>query len=210
VAPQALAISAAQAFTSLALPEALVFAGLCLFVLGSAFYSIVLPLIVYRWLFRPMRPDQFAPSYWIIMGAAAITTLAGARLLPLVGADPVLQPIRGFVAGGTVLFWSLGSWWIPLLCGLTLWRYRVGADQLGYRPDNWSIVFPLGMYTVASRQFADALGLNLLVVVPRVFVWFALGAWCLTCAGMLRHLVRWGRAGGGGCPARPPQCSPPS
>jgi tellurite resistance protein TehA-like permease len=104
VAPEALAISAARAFRSLTMPELLLLASLCLFALGTAFYLILVMLIVYRWLFWPMSPDQFVPSYWINMSAAAITALAGARLLPLVGADPVLDPARGFVVGETVMF----------------------------------------------------------------------------------------------------------
>jgi hypothetical protein len=77
----ALAISATRAVRSLTMPEPLVLASLCLFALGIAFYLILLMLIVYRWLFWPVSPDQFVPSYWINRGAAAITALAGARLL---------------------------------------------------------------------------------------------------------------------------------
>jgi tellurite resistance protein TehA-like permease len=187
VAPQALAISALQSATSMPSPEPVLFASLCLFGLGSAFYLIVLMLIVYRWLFWPMRRDQFASSYWINMGAAAITVLAGARLLPLVGADPNLVLARGFVAGETVMFWSLATWWIPLLCGLTLWRWRAGAAPIGYRLANWSIVFPLGMYTAASWHFSRVMGLPFLAMVPRVFIWVAILAWCLAFAGMFRR-----------------------
>jgi tellurite resistance protein TehA-like permease len=192
VAPEALAIAATRAVRSWT-PEPLALASLCLFALGSTFYLILLTLIVYRWLFRPMRPDQFASSYWINMGAAAITALAGARLLPHLGADPALRQARGFVEGDTVLFWSLATWWIPLLCGLTLWRWLAGTKARGYRLEHWSIVFPLGMYTTASWNFAHVIGPSMLATVPRVFVWVAILAWCLTFAGMLRQLGGWHR-----------------
>jgi tellurite resistance protein TehA-like permease len=187
VAPQALAMSAAHAAGALSRPEPLVLAGLCLFALGTAFYLILLTLIVHRWLFRPMRPEQFAPTYWINMGAAAITAVAGARLLPLVGADPVLQTARGFMVGEILVSWSLATWWIPLLCGLTLWRYRAGASLFDYRLDNWSIVFPLGMYAVATWHFARIVGLSYLELVSHAVFWVAVAAWCLTFAGMIRR-----------------------
>ena len=188
VATEALAIAATRASTMVSRPDIVALAGLCLFLLGGALYLILLVLIVYRWLFWPMSPDQLVPSYWINMGAAAITTLAGARLLPLIGPDPALGSARGFVLGETVMFWSLATWWIPLLAVLTVWRHRGGAVPLVYRLENWSIVFPLGMYTAASWSFSQALGLPFLAVVPRIFVWIAIMAWCVTFAGMIRRL----------------------
>jgi tellurite resistance protein TehA-like permease len=193
VAPEALAISAAQASGSIAAHEPLVFAGLCLFVLGTAFYVILITLILYRWLFRPMRPDRFAPSYWINMGAAAITVFAGARLLRVLDPDSVLAPLRGFVSGETVMFWALATWWIPLLCGLTVWRFRAGAAVPDDPFENWSIVFPLGMYTAATWHFSRVLGPAFLRVVPPVFVWFAILSWCLVFAGTVHRLGGWHR-----------------
>jgi tellurite resistance protein TehA-like permease len=203
VASEALAISATHAVGSLAMSEPVVLASLSLFALGSAFYVILLMLIVYRWLFWPLSPDQFGPLYWINMGAAAITALAGARLLPLVSAEPVFQSLRGFVVGETLLFWSLATWWIPWLCGLTIWSYRAGAKPLGYRLENWSIVFPLGMYTTASWNISHVIGLPFLMVIPQVFAWVAIAAWCLTFAGMLRRLGGWHRRHGHVVPSRP-------
>jgi tellurite resistance protein TehA-like permease len=124
------------------------------------------------------------------MGAAAIATLAGTRVLALIDAGPSLAPVRDFVFSATILFWALASWWIPLLAVLMLWRHRGGAVPLAYRTENWSIVFPLGMYTTATWHLAHGLGLPFLDDIPRVFVWIALVAWCLTFAGMLRRAFR--------------------
>ena len=51
------------------------------------------------------------------------------------------------------------------------------------------MVFPLGMYTTAAWHFSHELGLPFLDVVPAVFVWLTLAAWCLTFVGMLRSGV---------------------
>jgi tellurite resistance protein TehA-like permease len=183
VATEALAILTTH--TAFAPAPAVALASLCLFLLGGAFYALLLIAIVYRWLFLPMRPDELTPAYWINMGAAAIATLAGTRLLPELGADPALLPVRDVVFGATLLFWSIASWWIPLLAALTLWRHLSGA-RLVYRLDNWSMVFPLGMYATASWRLSQAFDLPFVAVIPHVFVWVALAAWSLTFAGMLR------------------------
>ena len=44
-------------------------------------YILFIALILYRWMFFPLTPDTLTPSYWINMGALAITTLAGSRLI---------------------------------------------------------------------------------------------------------------------------------
>ena len=188
VAPEALAIAGTHAAGMTSAPQPVVLASLCLFSLGSVFYLILLILIIYRWLSRPMTPDQATPSYWINMGAASITALAGARLLMLTNAAPVLVSVREFVAGETVIFWSIATWWIPPLIALTFWCRRVWVFPVGYRLEHWSIVFPVGMYTAASWNFSHAVGLPVLTIIPRGLVWIAIAIWCLTIVGMVRHL----------------------
>lgn len=189
VATEALAILTSRAAGALWPPAPVAFVSLCLFLLGGALYLILLILIVQRWLFLPLQPEQLTAPYWINMGAAAIAALAGTRVLALVEAAPALAPVGDFVFSTTILFWALASWWIPLLAMLTVWRHRGGAVRLVYRIDNWSIVFPLGMYTIATWRVAHELGLPFLAAIPLVFVWIALAAWCLTFAGMLRDAL---------------------
>jgi tellurite resistance protein TehA-like permease len=186
VATEALSILTGRAADAVAPHAPALFASLAFFLLGAGFYAILLIAIVQRWLFLRLRPDQLTAPYWINMGAAAIATLAGSRLISALGADPAVPGLRDFVLGTTVLFWSWATWWIPLLAILTVWRHRPGAVRFGYRPDNWSIVFPLGMYTTATWRLAHEIGLPFLEAIPQVFVWVALTAWVLSFAGMLR------------------------
>jgi hypothetical protein len=46
---------------------------------GLLLYLIVVALILLRWLTVPMTPATLGPPYWILMGATAISVLAGAR-----------------------------------------------------------------------------------------------------------------------------------
>jgi len=55
-----------------------------------------------------------------------------------------------------------------------------------YDPQYWSLVFPLGMFTVATILFEKAAGLNVLHLIPRVTIWFAWFAWTATFLGMLK------------------------
>jgi tellurite resistance protein TehA-like permease len=190
VATEALAILTTRAAFAIAPPQPAVFVSLCLFLLGGAFYAALLILIVYRWLFLPMRAEQVTPDYWINMGAAAISTLAGTRLLSIAGSATDVTLLRGFVFVATVSFWSLATWWIPLLTVLTVWRHRPGGVRLAYRIDNWAIVFPLGMYTTATWRLSHEIGMAFLQPVSGVFVWVALAAWVLTFTGMLRAAIR--------------------
>lgn len=189
VAPESSAILGAQIAGSFSSPKFVVFVSLSLCLLGAAFYLVIITLILYRWLFEPMAPSEFTPAYWINMGAAAITALAGARLSVAVVSDPKLASIGGCLLGMTWFFWSVASWWIPLLAVLMVWRRVIGRLRLVYQFDYWSLVFPLGMYATATLSFARAIDAKFLAVVSRFFLFAAIGAWCLVVVGMVRHFV---------------------
>ena len=189
VAPQSSAILGAQIAGGFSSPEIAIFASLSLYLLGGAFYLVIITLILYRWIFEPMAAEQLTPSYWINMGAAAITTLAGARLSSAVVSNPVLAITRGYIIGETLLFWSVASWWIPLLAGLMVWRHLIRRVRLVYQFDYWSLVFPLGMYAAATLSFTQTIGAEFLTAVPGFFFWAAIVAWCLTFFGMMRRLA---------------------
>ena len=61
--------------------EIILFLSLLAYLVGAMLYVILMALILYRWLFFSLPADTMTPPYWINMGALAITTLAGSRLL---------------------------------------------------------------------------------------------------------------------------------
>lgn len=186
VATESLAVLGAIVAPTFADPRHPLFIALAAYLAGTMLYVVLISLILYRWIFFSMSAQALTPTYWINMGAVAITTLAGSRLILASGSWPVLVELRPFLVGATLLAWTTATWWIPLLVIVGIWRHGVMRVPISYDPVYWSLVFPLGMYTAATIQFERATGFDFLAVVPRVFVWPALVAWLLTFAGMLR------------------------
>jgi tellurite resistance protein TehA-like permease len=158
----------------------------CLVVwLGSVMlYVWIISLIFYRYAFFPLSPSDLSPPYWINMGAAAISTLAGAMLVVAAPHSPVVTSVLPFVRGLTLLWWATASWWIPMLVILGVWRHLYRRFPLRYDPLYWGAVFPLGMYTVCTARLSRAVDAPYLFSFARGFVWVAMAAWLLTAVGL--------------------------
>ena len=170
-------------------PDAIYFASLVAYFLGAMFYIILITLILYRWIFRSMEANMLTPPYWINMGALAITTLAGARLLIAAEESQVLAPFRTFIPGFTLFFWATATWWIPLLALVGIWKHLWQRIPLSYDPQYWSLVFPLGMYSSATFIFAQVAKLPGLQTFARSFAYLALLAWIITFFGLVANIA---------------------
>ena len=192
VATQSMAVLAALLAPHTPQPARLVlnFGALAAWLCGGMLYVWVISLIFYRLAFFGFAPQDLTPTYWINMGAMAISALAGGLLVVDATGAPFLQGLLPFVKGGTVLYWAVGTWWIPLLLALIAWRLRHGPDPWRYDVGYWGAVFPLGMYSAATYQMSQVLGLRFLLPLARGFFWLALASWLLTALGLLRHLLR--------------------
>ena len=188
VATESLAVLGTLVAQALDPVSPILFVALCTYLLGAMFYILFIALIVYRWIFLRMDPAKLTPPYWINMGALAITTLAGARLLLGSGSWKVLHDLQPFIGGFTLFFWATGTWWIPLLVIVGFWRHVIERVPIAYDAQYWSLVFPLGMYTVATFVFANATGISFLLIIPHIFVYIAMLAWAITLGGMLFKL----------------------
>jgi tellurite resistance protein TehA-like permease len=156
---------------------------------GGMLYIWIIGLIFYRYTFFPMSPADLAPPYWINMGAAAISTLAGAYLALSAPASPLLTGLLPFIRGLTLMWWATATWWIPMLISLGIWRHVFRKFPIRYDPLYWGAVFPLGMYTVATIRLAAAIDAPFLLEIPRVSIYVALVAWALAFIGLVSRVM---------------------
>lgn len=169
--------------------EPILFFTLCMFLVGCMLYLLLITLIFYRFTFLNLTSATLTPPYWINMGAVAITTLAGARLILAAPEWSFLAEILPFLKGFTLFFWAGGTWWIPLLFILGFWRHVYKRFPLQYDPQYWGMVFPLGMYTACTFQLSKAINFEPLMLIPRVFIYFAFAAWLAASVGLIYSLL---------------------
>lgn len=170
--------------------EECLFFNLVMWLGGGMLYIWIISLIFYRYTFFKLNPADLSPPYWINMGAMAISTLAGTVLIAAAPGSPLLEQILPFLKGFTLFFWATATWWIPMLVILGIWRHVYKRFPLVYDPLYWGAVFPLGMYTACTFRLANVLDIPFLLIVPRGFIYIALGAWLLTFIGLVLNLVR--------------------
>ena len=165
------------------------FVALSMWLWGGMMYIWMISLIFYRYTFFKFSPGDFSSLYWINMGAMAISTLAGSLLIENAADAQFLESLSPFLKGFTILFWATGTWWIPMLLILGVWRHLYWKLPLRYDSQNWGAVFPLGMYATCTFEMARAMNLDFLLPVARVFVYVALLAWATTFIGLIKSLV---------------------
>lgn len=166
------------------------FFALSMWLWGGMFYIWMMSLIFYRYSFFKFPPSDLSPPYWINMGAMAISTLAGSLLVMNAVDAPFLLTLQPFIKGFTIFYWVTGTWWIPMLLVLGVWRYIYRRFPLRYDPLYWGAVFPLGMYATSTFEMTRALGLDFLRLPLEIFFGIALVAWLVTFIGMLHGLLK--------------------
>ena len=154
---------------------------------GVILYLLVAGLVTVALVAFPVRPAGLAPAYWVFMGASAISVLAGAQILRL-PSSPLVAATHVVVAGLSVVLWAFGSWLIPFLVIAGVWRHMVHRVPLAYEPGMWSIVFPVGMYGVASQELGRVLRVEWLVTLGRDEAWAALAVWAAVLLAMAARL----------------------
>ena len=196
VSTQALAVSSALLAARIGQPFRLELnlVALSMWLWGGMLYIWMMSLIFYRYTFFPFSPADLSPPYWINMGAMAISTLAGSLLILNTPHAPFLNSMLPFLKGFTVFYWATGTWWIPMLLVLAVWRHLVRRFPFAYDPMYWGAVFPLGMYAVSTLRMIDALHLPFLAPLPQLMFAIGMLAWCLLFLGQLRALPRHWRA----------------
>ncbi len=160
-----------------------------LWALGMIFYAIFVTLFGYRIFFKDMQLDDFSPLMWVIMGAAAISANAGTNLLLTDPFFPSLLDLQPVVKMMSIMLWTWATWWIPLLVIFGLWKHGYKKVKLTYDPRQWSIVFPLGMYTVATNNLALSAEFTPLSFFSRAMLWVSVLVWILVIAGFIKKMT---------------------
>lgn len=171
-------------------PEVLLLFTLLMYLLGGMLYLLLVPLVFYRLFFNPLKAESLSPTYWISMGAVAITTLAGSRLMLNAPFWSFLSNLLPFLYGLTLFFWAFATWLIPLMVMLGIWRHLFKKVPIRYDPHFWGMVFPLGMYTVSTLILAKGTHLGFLEIIPQYFLYISLLAWLATISGLVIHLTK--------------------
>jgi tellurite resistance protein TehA-like permease len=160
--------------------SALHWLAVALWALGGALYVIIMALLARRLVRFRLRPWELTPDWWIVMGAPAIFALGGATLdragLP--------SPIGLLGLAG----WAAASFWIPVLVVAELWRARTLLPR--FRPERWTMVFPLGMYSACGQLGGRVLGLSWMHGIGRAWFAVALAGWIAIAAGEVRFAFR--------------------
>lgn len=160
--------------------------------IGVILYGIFVTLFSYRIFFERLEPEQITPLFWVVMGASAISANAGSALIMCAPRVAFLSALRPFVEGATLVLWAWSTWLIPLFVVFGVWRHLVRKVPLTYSPMYWSMVFPLGMYNVATYRLSLAADYAPLRVIPKFMIWVALSVWACTMLGLIRKLVQSG------------------
>lgn len=171
--------------------DVLAFMCLALFCLGLVLYLIVMTIFFLRWTFVAFEPTEANPPSWIAAGALAIIVLAGSNLLLAQDAAPRIANVAPAVEVLVVLGWATATFWFPLMIAIGVWRHVIRRVPLRYEPSYWALVFPLGMYGVASARMIDAINLSALDWLPPLMLAVALAAWALAFAGLITTTLSW-------------------
>lgn len=168
-----------------------IFSSFVWWMIGSFLYMIFITLIIYRLVFFKVSPDALVPPYWINMGALAITTLAGSILcINIPKVEGPFADFLGFTKGFTLFFWSFGTWWIPFLIIIGIWKYVINKTQFKYSPLYWAMVFPLGMYTACTIRLSQAIQMPFIANISKYFIYAAFAAWGFIFVNMILSMIK--------------------
>ncbi|MBB5633522.1 tellurite resistance protein TehA-like permease [Cryobacterium mesophilum] len=158
--------------------------------IGVVLYIVLTVIITLRLMTTTQDAFGIRPTYWVYMGATAITVYSGWSILSLLADLPIIKATHDFVSGFTFMLWAFGVWWIPLLVIFGLWRHAVKRYPVQYESELWSMVFPLGMFSVASIHLGRLLGLPIVHDLGIICTWIAGVMWVAVTALMLKSAAR--------------------
>lgn len=122
-------------------------------------YFVMITLIFFRYFFRPLKEKDFSPTWWINMGALAISALSGCHLINIIQQTP-FNFLHHFILTIIFCLWLLALWWGILLSVFFIFRVIDRSIRFQYSIKNWSAIFPIGMCYVSSFSVLTQLQLS--------------------------------------------------
>lgn len=156
---------------------------------GVGLYLICAVFVGMRALLHRIGPEDLDAPYWVMMGALAISVVAGSKILEG-GTSPIFEATTVIIAGASAILWAISTWLIPALVIAGLWRHFRHRISLGYSAGLWSMVFPLGMYSVASTNVGKVDGVPIISWIGAQWYWIGLTVWAIVFAAMVWSFVR--------------------
>lgn len=189
VASHSLANGCAQIYPTLSeYQEILSISAILFWSIGVGIYVAVAIMIVIRLVHSRIPPEDFEPSYWVTMGALAIAIVAGTSILSLQNSQ-VIESVREILVGSVLMFWTACVWLIPALIGIGFWRHILHKVPLNYTPLLWSMVFPIGMFALASMKLGLLRDVQLITVVGEYGIIVAVVVWAVVFISMIYHIM---------------------
>ncbi|TGD10958.1 tellurite resistance/C4-dicarboxylate transporter family protein [Brevibacterium sp. S111] len=190
VVASSLAIETANTeFSSAGFVVFLTLVAVVMWAVGLALYVVCSVSIFVRVLRHRFGPEDLDAPYWVTMGALAITIVAGSRILEL-EASPILDATRMVVGGSSTLLWAFATWLIPALVLAGAWRHLIHRVPMSYSAGLWSMVFPLGMYAVASMFLGRSDRLPAIEWIGQHWFWIGFVVWAIVFVAMVVSFVR--------------------
>lgn len=155
---------------------------------GALLYAGISVLVILRIVHLGLSPKDFTPPYWVSMGALAISVVAGTGIIDM-SATPMVRAAAAFIGGTVISFWCFAAWLIPMLLAAGFWRHVLNRIPLRYTPGLWSMVFPLGMFAVASMRLGRVEEIPWIEVIGTSFLWIAVLAWVLVAIAFVVKAV---------------------
>lgn len=156
---------------------------------GIGLYAACAVFLSVRTIVHRIGPEDLDAPFWVTMGALAISVVAGSRIMEIESA-PILAATRLLIGGTSALLWSFATWLIPALVLAGIWRHLRHRIPLGYSAGLWSMVFPLGMYSVASIYLGAADGIPAIGWIGAQWYWIGLTAWIVVFCAMVIAFIR--------------------
>lgn len=144
---------------------------------GLGLYLVVAGAFALRVLRYGIRAGDLAPSSWVVMGALAISALAGAHVAS--GAGEFVDAVRAFALALAVLLWGCATALVPALLVLGFWRHVLRGVSAQYTVSLWAMVFPMAVYSTVSLTLGHQIGVPLLGGIGSVGVCVALLSWII-------------------------------